>query len=116
MTENKEIEIIDLNYYCLIEIVKYLNFEDLVNLKAAHNAFGKAVDYAVAKGNCWVVDTYWCDDDNENAENTVKKISKFFVRFQNKLKRLDILLLVDDYDDDSSASPAAKQSTVAIKH
>lgn len=80
MAEMKEIKIIDLNFDCLVEIFKYLDFEDLMNLKAAHNAFGEAIDYAVSKGNFRLA-TSWYDDAKENSEKEMIKIDTFLVQW-----------------------------------
>lgn len=89
--ENKGLKIIDMHFYCLIETFKYLDYKDLLNLKAAHNGFGEAIEYAVSKGNfCLRID--WYDDDEENSEKEMMKIDRFLMQFGHKLKRLHIAL------------------------
>lgn len=47
MAETSKRNIIDLNTYCLIEIFRYLDYKDWINLKLAHDIFGEACNHMV---------------------------------------------------------------------
>lgn len=89
MDKHKEIKIIGLNTYCLIEIVKYLDYEDLLNLKVVHIAFNEAIDFIISKSD-FKFFTYWNPDDTENFDKKMRKVARFLAQFGHKLKRLNI--------------------------
>lgn len=88
MSENEKLKITDLNSDCLSEIFKYLNHNDLVNLKGAHSAFNSATDHvaSITKYEFVIKDRH----KSRKVSNVIRSIDTFLQYFGDKIQHFHI--------------------------
>lgn len=89
MENSAKTNIFNIHFDCQIEIIKYLNLNELLNLKSAHQYFHEAIDYVVSskKFNCEIQ-----FDGRETKKNYAKvlNIQNFLLNFGDKIKNLTV--------------------------
>lgn len=95
MAEKEPTKLSDLNTDCLLEVFKYLQFEDLTNLKCVHAAFGDALDHiASTKKFKLCLNLYgFGDADNYNiynASNSLNAVERYLKTFGRVVQNLNI--------------------------
>lgn len=114
MSHMKPDKITDLQTKCLIEIFKYLDYEDLYNLKQSHVAFDDAIEYTVRNGKFkFTIPSF--DKDEDYLEKFVK-IKNFIQLFGTQIKYLNVISADGWVDVPRIIIKFRKQLTTLIKN